>query len=71
MVQFFYGMLEYLFKHFYAQKLLILLIGREYLEGWIEKWETCSRNIVSEKDKEKEKKEKEEKAKKSLLGASY
>tara|TARA_B110001469_G_C9632093_1_gene316323 strand:- start:313 stop:1458 length:1146 start_codon:yes stop_codon:yes gene_type:complete len=63
--------IKYLFKHFYAQKLLILLIGREYLEGWIEKWETCSRNIVSEKDKEKEKKEKDEKAKKSLLGASY
>jgi carbonic anhydrase len=39
---------KYLFKHFYAQKLLILLIGREYLEGWIEKWDTCNRNVNTE-----------------------
>jgi carbonic anhydrase len=39
---------KYLFKHFYAQKLLILLIGREYLEGWIEKWETCNRSLHTE-----------------------
>ena len=39
---------KYLFKHFYAQKLLIIMIGREYLEGWIEKWETCNRSVTTD-----------------------
>jgi carbonic anhydrase len=39
---------KYLFKHFYAQKLLIIIIGREYLEGWIEKWETCNRSVTTD-----------------------
>ena len=29
---------KYLFKHFYAQKLLILLVGNEAMEGYLEKW---------------------------------
>ena len=35
---------KYLFNHFMAQKILIMLIGNQYLEGWIEKWDNCTRN---------------------------
>ena len=24
------------------------MIGREYLEGWIEKWETCNRSVTTD-----------------------
>jgi len=44
---------KYLFKHFYAQKLLILLIGKEYLEGWIEKWDKCERTTSSNDNSKK------------------